>query len=142
MLVEYRRFLMRGNALDLAVGVVAGATFGAVVNSLVGDVVTPLIAAVIGQPDFSALVVNIGDGEVRIGEFLNALITFVLTMSAIFFLIVKPLSVATERFLGDDEERHGPSLRECPECLSDVPAAARRCAQCCVPLAPKAERPA
>ena len=132
MLDEYKRFIMRGNALDLAVGVVAGAAFGTVVSSLVSDVITPLIAAVFGQPDFSNLSFSLRSSDVHYGSFLNAVLSFFLTMTGVFVLVVKPMSIATEHLLPPGEER----LRECPECLSDIPVAARRCAHCCVELAP------
>lgn len=136
MFDEYRRFLLRGNVLDLAVGVVAGAAFGAVVSSMVQDLITPLIAAVFGESDFSRLVLNIGEGEVRIGDFLNAVVTFFLTMTGVFFLIVKPMNLAVARFAGDDPD--GPAMRECPDCLSPIPARARRCSQCTSEVAPVA----
>ena len=137
MFNEYKRFILRGNVVDLAVGVVAGTAFGLVINSAVRDIMTPVIAAVFQQPDFSSLVWTLGEGEIRIGDFLNAVLAFILTMTGMFFLIVKPVNVATQRFI-PPEEPHGPELRECPECLSDIPALARRCAHCASELAPTA----
>lgn len=135
MLNEYKRFLLRGNVVDLAVGVVAGTAFGAIVSSMVSDIITPLIAGIIGEPDFSGIVFDVSGGQVRVGAFLNAVVTFVLTMTGIFFLIVKPVALATARFAADDEEQ-GPAMRECPWCVSEIPAKASRCAQCCAEVVP------
>jgi large conductance mechanosensitive channel len=135
VLDEYKRFLLRGNVVDLAVGVVAGAAFGAVVASVVSDIINPLIAGIFGKPDFSDIVFDVSGGEVAIGNFLNAVVTFFLTMTAVFFLIVKPVGLATSRFLARDDEA-GPRMRECPRCISQIPATATRCAQCCADIAP------
>ena len=135
VLTEFRDFIARGNVVDLAVGVVSGVAFGAVVNSLVGDIITPLIAAVGGEPDFSALVIKIGDGRIAVGSFLNTVLSFLLTMGAVFLLIVKPMSAATAR-LDAGKQVAGVTFRECPHCLSQIPAAAARCAQCCADSPP------
>ena len=131
----FQKFILRGNVVDLAVGVVAGAAFGAVVSSMVEDLITPLIAAIFGQPDFSHVKFTIGEGEIMIGNFLDAVITFFLTMTGVFFLIVKPMNLAASRFTDEPE---GPSMRECPECLTRIPSGARRCSQCTSEVAPVA----
>lgn len=134
MLREFREFLMRGNIVDLAVAFIAGVAFSAVVNSLVSDVIMQLVAAVAGEPDFGRLSVTLNDSEIRYGVFLTVLVNFVLTMAAVFFLLVKPINAITTRIARPSE--HGPTSRECPECLSNVPARARRCAHCTTTLVP------
>ena len=121
MLKDFKEFLFRGNLIDLAVAVVIGLAFAAVVTSLVEDLVTPLIAAVFGQPDFSQLTFTINDSVFRYGDFLNAVLTFVLIAAAIYFLVVVP----AKRFVPGKQE-----TRQCPECLSEIPVGARRCAFC------------
>ena len=136
MLKEFRAFILRGNLVDLAVAVVIGAAFTQLVNALVKDLVTPLIAAVGGQPDFSSLTFTINDSVFRYGDFLNALIAFVLVAAVLFFLVIKPINKLLERMKTEppvDEE-----TRDCPECLSQVPTAARRCAYCTAALEPTA----
>ena len=128
MLKEFRDFVLRGNVVELAVAVVIGAAFGAVVTALVSSFITPLIAAIGGKPDFSALAFTINDSKFTYGLFLNALISFLIIAAVVFFLIVRPLNALMARL------RPEPALdrvvRPCPECLSDIPAAARRCAFC------------
>ena len=126
MLAEFKQFLFRGNIVDLAVAFVIGLAFVAVVNSLVADLLTPVIAAIVGKPDFSALTFTINDSQFRYGSFINAVISFVSVAAVVFFAIVKPMTVLNARKPADGE----PAVRECPECLSAIPAAARRCAQC------------
>ena len=135
MLREFREFLMRGNIVDLAVAFIAGVAFTAVVNSLVADVILQLVAAVAGKPDFSNLSVTVNDSEIRYGSFLTVLVNFVLTMAAVFFLLVKPINALTERLV-PPAEGGSPSNRECPECLSEVPVRARRCSHCTTQLTP------
>ena len=118
---------MRGNVVDLAVAVVIGAAFGAIVTALVKDLITPLIAAIIGKPDFSAVAFSINNSRFAIGDFINAVVAFVLVAAAIYFFVVVPMSAVTARF---NTAEAAPALRECPECLSDIPAAARRCKFC------------
>jgi large conductance mechanosensitive channel len=130
MLRDFKDFLFRGNLIELAVAVVIGLAFAAVVTALVEDLITPLIAAIFGQPDFSDLTFTINDSVFRYGDFLNALITFVLVAAAIYFLIVVP----TKRLAPAKQE-----TRSCPDCLSEIPVDARRCAFCgeaSVPSAP------
>jgi large conductance mechanosensitive channel len=133
MLKEFKDFLFRGNVVDLAVAVVIGAAFGALITSLVENLLTPIIAAIIGEPDFSDLTFTINDSVFRYGAFINALIAFVSIAAAIFFFVVKPINVLSERTgLGRREEE----TRECPECLSSVPSGATRCAFCTTQISP------
>lgn len=124
MLKGFRDFILRGNMLDLAVAVVIGAAFGAIVNSLVKDVLTPLIGAIFGQPDFSALTL----GPILIGNFLNALIAFLMVAVVIYFFVVAPMNRLTARLKSTPPEPQ--PTRQCPQCLSEIPQAARRCAFC------------
>jgi large conductance mechanosensitive channel len=133
VLKEFRQFLLRGNVIDLAVAVVLGAAFGAVVTSMVKDLITPLIAAIFGKPDFSNLTFTINDSVFRYGDFINAVIAFVLVAAAIFFFVVKPVNVVMARRARGQEEPD-PTLRTCPQCLSEVPIAATRCMYCTQPL--------
>ena len=129
MLKGFRQFILRGNVLDLAVAVVMGAAFGAVVTALVKDLLTPLIAAVAGTPDFSSLAVSINGSKLLVGDFLNAVLAFVLLAAAVYFFIVLPVNKLTAR-LNRGEVPPDPTTKKCPECLSEVPIAARRCAFC------------
>lgn len=132
MLAGFRDFISRGNIVELAVAVVIGTAFGAVVTSLVADLITPIIGAIFGQQDFSSLTFEINGSEFRYGSFLNAVIAFLTIAAAIYFFVVIPL----ERI---EERRHGPKkagTRECPECISEVPVVAKRCAFCTSPLPP------
>ncbi len=128
MLKEFREFILRGSLVDLAVAVVIGTAFGAVVTALVADVLTPLIAAVGGQPDFSRLKVQVNDSTFRYGHFLNALMAFLLISAVIFFLVLKPVNLLMARHKVDTPVET--KTRSCPECLSDIPVAATRCAFC------------
>jgi large conductance mechanosensitive channel len=131
---EFREFILRGNVIDLAVAVVIGAAFTAVVNALVKDLITPIIAAIFGKPDFGDLAFTINDSRFAYGDFLNALLTFVLVAAALFFFVVKPVNYLMAR------RRTGPEVesttRDCPECLSAIPVAAHRCAFCTSEVAP------
>ena len=106
---EFREFVLRGNLVDLAVAVVLGAAFGAVVTSLVSDIITPLIAALGGQPDFAALTFRIGDGVFRYGDFLNALLSFLIIAAVLFFFVVKPMNALLVRAKFADEEPAAPA---------------------------------
>ena len=134
MLKDFRQFLLRGNLVDLAIAVVIGAAFGAVVTALVKDIFTPLIAAIGGQPDFSDLDFTINKSRFLYGDFLNAIISFVVIAAVVFFFVVKPVNYLMER------RRTGPDVesttRECPQCLSAIPIAALRCAFCTSEVAP------
>ena len=124
----FQKFLLRGNVVDLAVGVVIGAAFGAVVTALVKGIVTPMIGLLVGTPDLSTLNVAVGGQQFLIGDFLNAVVGFVLVALIVYFLVVVPVNRLLDRF------KPAPTApaptRECPECLSKIPAAARRCAFC------------
>ncbi len=128
---EFKEFIARGNLVDLAVAVVIGTAFAALVQSLVEDLVTPVIAAVFGQPDFSNLVFTINGSAFSYGNFINAVITFVLVAAAVFFLIVKPMNLFQQRVKRGED----PDVKDCPECLSEIPQAATRCAHCTTKLA-------
>jgi large conductance mechanosensitive channel len=122
----FKEFVSRGNVVELAVAVVIGAAFGAVIASLVADLVTPLIAMIFGQPDFSDLSFTINGSIFMYGSFLNALFAFLTVAAAVYFFVVLPMNRLEER----RKRGQDPEMRECPECLSDVPAKARRCAFC------------
>ncbi len=130
----FREFILRGNVVDLAVAVVIGAAFGAVVTSFVEDLLTPLLAAIGGQPDFSRLGFEVNGSRFALGEFLNALLSFLIIAAAVYFLVVVPVS----RLMAHSRTEPEPvaPVRECPQCLSAVPEAARRCAFCTSELAP------
>lgn len=133
MLKGFKQFLLRGSVVDLAVAVVIGGAFGAVVAALVKDLLTPLIAAIVGQPDFSAIQFTVNGSKFLIGDFLNAIVSFVLVAAAIYFFVVAPMNMITER-RRRGEAPPDPTTKKCPECLSEVPIAARRCAFCAQPL--------
>lgn len=131
MISGFREFILRGNVIDLAVAVVIGAAFGAVVTSFVADVLTPLLG-LIGVPDFRDAAVTVGSAEIRYGLFINALISFLLVALAIYLFIVQPMNaLEARRQRGQDQT---PTTKTCPECASEIPAAARRCPMCTQPL--------
>jgi len=134
MLKGFQQFLLRGNVLDLAVAVIIGGAFGAVVTALVKDLLTPMIAAIVQQPDFSGIVLVVNGSKVLIGDFLNVVISFVLVAAAVYFFVVVPVNRLTAR-LRRGEAPPDPTTKKCPECLSEVPIAARRCAFCTTSLA-------
>jgi large conductance mechanosensitive channel len=125
---EFKQFVLRGNAIDLAVGIVIGAAFVAVVQAAVADLLTPLIAAIFGQPDFSQLTFEVGGSVFKYGHFLNALISFVIVALVVFVFVVKPMNALVS--LSQRRESPDPSTRKCPECRSEIPIDARRCAFC------------
>ena len=131
----FKQFMMRGNVVELAVAVVVGAAFGAVVTALVKDLITPLIAAIAGKPDFSAIGFTIRNSRFPVGDFINALVSFLLVGSAVYFLVILPINALTAR-MRRGEAAPDPTTKKCPECLSDVPIAARRCAFCTSALLP------
>jgi large conductance mechanosensitive channel len=129
MIKGFRDFILRGNVVDLAVAVVIGAAFTAVVTSFVANILTPLIAAIFGEPDFSSLVFTINGSRFTYGAFINALISFVLVAAAVYFVVVVPMNKLAElRARGRAPEEA--ATKQCPECLSDIPREARRCAFC------------
>jgi large conductance mechanosensitive channel len=129
----FKQFIMRGNVLDLAVAVVMGGAFGAVVTALVKDLLTPLIAAIVGKPDFSAIAFEVSASKFLIGDFINALISFVLIAAAVYFFVIVPMNALLAR-LRRGEAPPDPTSKECPECLSSIPIAAKRCAFCTSPV--------
>ena len=136
IIAEFKDFILRGNVVDLAVAVVVGAAFGAVINALVKDIITPLIAAIFGKPDFSQLTFRIHRSRFLYGDFINAIITFISVAAAIFFLVVKPINYLTERLKKAPDPESAD--RACPECLSLIPKEARRCSFCTVEVTPVA----
>jgi large conductance mechanosensitive channel len=134
MLKGFRDFILRGNVVDLAVAVILGAAFNTIVNSLVTDVLNPLIAATIGKPDFSSVILNIHGGHIKIGSFLNAAVSFLIVAAVVYFAIVLPLNTLLAK-LKKPETAAAPTTKTCPECLSEIPLAARRCAHCAQPVA-------
>ncbi len=132
MLKGFRDFILRGNVVDLAVAVVIGAAFSAIVNSLVTDLINPAISAIVNKPDFSYLVLQVHGGKIKYGNFLNALIQFLLVASAVYFFVVLPLNSLLKKFKPVAAEP--PKTRPCPQCLSDIPLAATRCSHCAQPV--------
>jgi large conductance mechanosensitive channel len=134
MFKGFRDFILRGNVMDLAVAVVIGAAFTAIVNALVADIVNPLIAAIVHKPDFSALIFDLHGGKIKYGDFLNAIISFLLIAAVVYFVFVLPVNALMKKFR--PAEAAPPKTRPCPECLSDVPLPAKRCSHCAQPVAP------
>jgi large conductance mechanosensitive channel len=133
MLTEFREFILRGNLVDLAVAVVIGTAFTAVVTSMVEDLMTPLIAAIGGEPDFSALSFTINESEFRYGDFINVLIAFLVVAVVLFFFVIKPVNTLLSRLR--TEPPVGEETTQCAECLSEIPVAAKRCAFCTTQVA-------
>ena len=125
----FKQFLLRGNVIELAVAVVMGAAFGAVVTAFVKDLITPLIAAIIGKPDFSGIFFTVNGSKFMIGDFINALVSFLLIGAAVYFFVVLPVNALLER-IRKGQAPPDPTTKNCPECLSAVPIAARKCAFC------------
>ncbi|HEV3101173.1 MAG TPA: large conductance mechanosensitive channel protein MscL [Candidatus Dormibacteraeota bacterium] len=129
----FKEFLLRGNVVDLAVGVVIGVAFGTVVTAFVKDLVTPLIAALFGKPDFGALTFTVNNSKFTYGDFINALVSFVIVAAVIYFFVVAPYTALLSRIR--KEPPPDPTIKKCSECLSDIPKAATRCAFCTQPQA-------
>ncbi|TMF53155.1 MAG: large conductance mechanosensitive channel protein MscL [Chloroflexi bacterium] len=127
----FKAFLLRGNVVDLAIGVVIGIAFAAVIGAFVKDLVTPLIAAIGGKPDFSALSFTINQSKFLYGDFINALLAFVIIAAVIYFFVVVPYTTLIER--SRKEPPADPTTKKCTECLSEIPKDARRCAFCTSP---------
>jgi large conductance mechanosensitive channel len=130
----FKQFMLRGNVVELAVAVVMGAAFTAVVTAFVKDLLTPLIAAIVGSPDFSAIAVSVNGSKMMIGDFVNALIAFLMISVAVYFFLVLPINALTAR-MRRGEATPDPTTKKCPECMSEVAIAARRCAFCTSALA-------
>jgi large conductance mechanosensitive channel len=124
----FKQFLLRGNVVDLAVGVVMGAAFGAVVTAFTKDLLTPLIAALVGKPDFSALQFTVNGSKFPVGDFINVLISFVLIAAAVYYAVVLPVNALVSR--ARKEPPADPTTKKCPECMSEIPIGAKRCAFC------------
>jgi large conductance mechanosensitive channel len=129
---DFREFLLRGNLVDTAVGIVIGLAFAAVVTAFVADLITPLLAAIGGKPNFASLSFTVNKSHFLYGAFINAVVTFLIIAAVVFFFVVKPVNAMMRRRRAEtpvDEE-----VRQCPECLSEIPVAARRCAFCTTQL--------
>jgi large conductance mechanosensitive channel len=124
----FKQFLLRGNVVDLAVGVVVGAAFGGVVTAFTKDLLTPLIAAVVGKPDFSAIQFTINGSKFMLGDFINAIVSFVIIAAAVYYMVVLPVNALMSRVKKDPPP--DPTKKKCPECASEISAAAKRCAFC------------
>ncbi len=133
MLSGFKQFILRGNVVDMAVGVVVGAAFATVVGAFSKDLLTPLIAALVGKPDFSAIAFTIHGSVFALGDFLNALISFLLVAAAVYFFVVTPVNLLTER-MRKAPVPADPTTKKCPECRSEIPIDARRCAHCAQPV--------
>jgi len=131
MFKGFRDFIFRGNVVDLAVAVIIGAAFNAIVASLVADVLNPLIASTVGKPDFSHVVLQVGGGEIKVGNFFNAAISFLIVALVVYLFIILPMNAVQSRMKKPDA---APTTKNCPECLSEIPLAARRCAHCAQPV--------
>jgi large conductance mechanosensitive channel len=136
ILKEFRAFILRGNVVDLAVAVVIGAAFTTVVNALVRDIITPIVAAIFGEPDFGGLSFTVNGSRFAYGNFLNAVLTFVLVAAAVFFFVVKPVNYLMARMRTEPDVEQ--VTRSCPECMSQIPVAATRCAFCTSEVPPAA----
>ena len=137
MLDGFKKFILRGNVVDMAVGVVIGAAFGGVVTALTKDLLTPLISAVVGKPDFSSLGFTIGKTPFPVGDFVNAVVSFLLIAAAIYFFVITPVNALLARMHKNDPVA-APTTKKCPECLSDIPIDAKRCAHCAQPVVGRA----
>jgi len=129
----FRKFLLRGNVIDLAVAVVIGGAFGLVVTALVTDVLLPIVGVIIGKPNFGSLIFTINNSQFLYGDLINKVINFISVAAAIYFIVVKPMELLESRRA---RPAAAPTTRPCPECLSEIPMAAKRCAFCTAPVAP------
>jgi large conductance mechanosensitive channel len=134
MLSGFKQFILRGNVIDMSVGVVVGAAFATVVSAFTKDLLTPLIAAIVGKPDFSAIKFTVHNSMFAIGDFINAAISFLLVAAAVYFFVVTPVNMLVAR-MRKAPAPADPTTKKCPECLSEIPMDARRCAHCSQPLA-------
>lgn len=130
LLADFKKFLLRGNVVDLAVAVVIGTAFGAVVKALVADLLTPIIALIFGKPSFQDLSFTLNSSHFLYGDFINNVITFVSIAAAVFFFVVAPVNSLMAR-----RAREDPDTKECPECTSAIPVRARRCPECTAQIA-------
>jgi len=135
MFKGFKQFLMRGNVVDLAVAVVIGGVFGTVVKALVDDLIMPIVAAFVGKPDFSAVKFAVNGSLFKVGDFINAVVAFVLVAAAVYFFVVAPMNAIMSR-MRRGEAPPDPTTKQCPECLSTIPIQAKRCAFCTAPVSP------
>jgi large conductance mechanosensitive channel len=124
----FKQFLLRGNVVDLAVGVVIGAAFGGVVTAFTKDLLTPLIAAIVAKPDFSAIQFTVNNSKFLLGDFVNAVISFIIVATAVYYFVVLPINALVSR--SRKEPPADPTTKKCPECLSEIAIGAKRCAFC------------
>jgi large conductance mechanosensitive channel len=129
----FKQFLLRGNVVDLAVGVIIGAAFGTVVSALVKDLLTPLIAAIAAKPDFSSFMFTVNGSKFLYGDFLNAVVSFIIVAATVYYFVVLPINALIAR--AHHEPPADPTTQKCPECLSEIPIGARKCSQCCSTIA-------
>jgi large conductance mechanosensitive channel len=134
MLSGFKQFILRGNVIDMSVGVVVGAAFATLVTAFTKDLLTPLIAAVVGKPDFSAIRFTVNASTFAIGDFINAAVSFLLVAAAVYFFVVTPVNLLLSR-LRKAPRPADPTTKRCPECLSEIPIEARRCSHCAQPVA-------
>ncbi len=135
MLKGFRDFILRGNVMDLAVAVIVGAAFTAIVTALTTDIINPLLGAFIGKPNFDYLIANVHGGEVKYGAFLTAIVNFLILAGVIYFFLVTPTQYLLKRFNRPEAEPvPAPATKACPQCLSDIPVAATRCRFCTQPV--------
>jgi large conductance mechanosensitive channel len=140
VLKGFRDFVLRGNVIDLAVAVIIGAAFTAIVNSMVKNIINPLIAAIVHKPDFSSIFFTLHGGKFMVGDFMNDVISFLLIAATVYFLFVLPVNALLKKF--KPSQAAPPTTRPCPECLADIPLGAKRCQHCAQPVAPVAAPPA
>lgn len=133
MLSGFKQFILRGNVIDMSVGVVVGAAFATVVAAFTKDLLTPLIAAIAGTPDFSAIQFTLNKSKFLIGDFINAAVAFLLVAAAVYFFVVTPVNMLVAR-MRKAPAPADPTTKKCPECLSEIPIDARRCAHCSQPV--------
>ena len=137
MLSGFKQFILRGNVVDMAVGVVIGAAFATVVSALTKDLLTQLIAAIAGKPDFSAITFTIHNSKFMLGDFINAVIAFLLVAAAVYYFVVTPVNLLVAR-MHRSAAPADPTTKKCPECLSEIPIDARRCSHCTQPVGARA----
>ncbi len=138
MLSDFKKFVLRGNVVDLAVAIIIGVAFTAMVTAFVADLVTPLIAAIFGKPNFSNLHFRFHNSTFKYGSFVNTVVSFLIIATVVFFAVVLPLNALMKRMNLLPADEPEPVTRECPECLSDIPVGAHRCAFCTSEVAPAA----
>ncbi|MGO9325205.1 MAG: large conductance mechanosensitive channel protein MscL [Terracidiphilus sp.] len=126
MFKGFRDFIFRGNVVDLAVAVIIGAAFNAIISSLVADVFNPLIAATVSKPDFSKVILYVGNGQIKVGDFLNSAVSFLIVALVVYLFIILPMNAVQARM----KKPAAPTTKNCPECLIEIPLAARRCSHC------------